>query len=186
MKTTFEGDRVAADGGGRCCSGARCSTRARFSASARKAMADGTTVITHNDDSSVADYPLRIVPGRRLARGREAEDRRERPHARGRQRPGRDAAGEAHLPLLHVALLVHEREGRRDRRVDLRHRHDHRPRQEGQGRDVDEGRRPRRLLAGCRTWRSSAPRRPARPCRSWASSSRSSASSPRPAAAARR
>ena len=28
----------------------------------RKAMADGTTVITHNDDSSVADFPLRIVP----------------------------------------------------------------------------------------------------------------------------
>ena len=28
----------------------------------RKAMADGTTVITHNDDSSVANYPLRIVP----------------------------------------------------------------------------------------------------------------------------
>lgn len=28
----------------------------------KKAMADGTTVITHNDDSSVANYPLRIVP----------------------------------------------------------------------------------------------------------------------------
>jgi dipeptidase len=28
----------------------------------RKAMADGTTVITHNDDSSVANFPLRIVP----------------------------------------------------------------------------------------------------------------------------
>jgi len=28
----------------------------------KKAMADGTTVITHNDDSSVADFPLRIVP----------------------------------------------------------------------------------------------------------------------------
>ena len=31
-------------------------------AAAQKAMADGTTVITHNDDSSVADYPLKIVP----------------------------------------------------------------------------------------------------------------------------
>jgi dipeptidase len=30
----------------------------------RRAMADGTTVITHNDDSSVANYPLRIVPAR--------------------------------------------------------------------------------------------------------------------------
>lgn len=28
----------------------------------KKAMADGTTVITHNDDSSVANFPLRIVP----------------------------------------------------------------------------------------------------------------------------
>jgi dipeptidase len=28
----------------------------------KKAMADGTTVISHNDDSSVADFPLRIVP----------------------------------------------------------------------------------------------------------------------------
>ena len=28
----------------------------------KRAMADGTTVITHNDDSSVADFPLRIVP----------------------------------------------------------------------------------------------------------------------------
>lgn len=28
----------------------------------KKAMADGTTVITHNDDSSMADFPLRIVP----------------------------------------------------------------------------------------------------------------------------
>jgi len=28
----------------------------------KRAMADGSTVITHNDDSSVADFPLRIVP----------------------------------------------------------------------------------------------------------------------------
>ena len=28
----------------------------------RKATVDGSGVITHNDDSSVADYPLRIVP----------------------------------------------------------------------------------------------------------------------------
>jgi dipeptidase len=28
----------------------------------KKAMADATTVVTHNDDSSVADFPLRIVP----------------------------------------------------------------------------------------------------------------------------
>ena len=28
----------------------------------RRAMADGTTIISHNDDSSVADFPLRIVP----------------------------------------------------------------------------------------------------------------------------
>jgi dipeptidase len=28
----------------------------------RRAMADGTTVITHNDDSTVANFPLRIVP----------------------------------------------------------------------------------------------------------------------------
>ena len=28
----------------------------------RRAMADGTTVVTHNDDSTVANYPLRIVP----------------------------------------------------------------------------------------------------------------------------
>jgi len=28
----------------------------------RRAMADGSTVITHNDDSSVANFPLRIVP----------------------------------------------------------------------------------------------------------------------------
>jgi dipeptidase len=28
----------------------------------RKAMADGTTVVSHNDDSTVANYPLRIVP----------------------------------------------------------------------------------------------------------------------------
>jgi len=28
----------------------------------RRATVDGSAVITHNDDSSVADYPLRIVP----------------------------------------------------------------------------------------------------------------------------
>ena len=28
----------------------------------KKATVDGSAVITHNDDSSVADYPLRIVP----------------------------------------------------------------------------------------------------------------------------
>ncbi|MGE5199137.1 MAG: hypothetical protein ACM3H9_05825, partial [Rhodospirillaceae bacterium] len=28
----------------------------------RKATVDGSGVITHNDDSSVADFPLRIVP----------------------------------------------------------------------------------------------------------------------------
>ena len=28
----------------------------------RKATVDGSAIITHNDDSSVADYPLRIVP----------------------------------------------------------------------------------------------------------------------------
>ena len=89
----------------------------------KRAMADGSAVITHNDDSSVADYPLRIVPAQDWPEGAKRKI-----VANAHTREGGNVLGT--MPqvkhtyrLLHVALLVHEREGRRDRRVHLRHRH---------------------------------------------------------------
>ena len=164
-ETTFESNGVGADGAGGAPVGPGRWTRARFSASAGRRWPTGRPSSRTTTIRAWRTIPLRIVPAQDWPEGATRKIIANAHTLEGGNVLGTMPQVEAHVPLLHVALLVHEREGRGDCRIDLQHRHDDRARQEGQGRDVDEGRRPRRLLVGCRTWRSSAPRPPARPCR---------------------
>ena len=74
----------------------------------RQAMADGTTVITHNDDSSVADFPLRIVPAQDWPDGATRKVVANAHTREGGNVLGDDAAGQAHLHDSAFALLLHE------------------------------------------------------------------------------
>ena len=120
----FAVDRVAADGGGRAAVGAGAR---RVHHPGRRPEGDGRRLGRHHPQRRLERGRL---PAAHRARGRTGPRARS---ARSSPTPTRARAATSsatmpqvapHLPLLHVALLVHEREGRGDCRVHLRHRHD--------------------------------------------------------------